>query len=83
MGESGRGHGLLLFCVGRLWFKLAMTRSNHFLPLVAHDKWTVWHGLSRHFRFGTLTMQMCCWLVDLIYLTLWIICALDYIVKSY
>ena len=28
-------------------------------------------------------MQMCCWIVDLTYLTLWLICALNYIVKCY
>ena len=25
---------------------------------------------NSHFRFRTLTMQMCCWIVDLNYLTL-------------
>ena len=36
----------------------------------------------RHFRFRTLTIQMCCWIVDLTYLTLWLICALNYIVSA-
>ena len=83
IGDSSRGHGVLPFHVGRTWLKLAVTSSNQFLPVVAHDKWTVWCGLSHHFRFGTLTMQMCCWIVDLTYLTLWLICALNYIVKCY
>ena len=32
------GHGVLPFCVGRTWFKLAVTSSNQFLPVVVHDK---------------------------------------------
>ena len=28
---------MLLFRVGRTWFKLAVTSSNHFLPVVVHD----------------------------------------------
>ena len=83
IGDSGGGCGVLLFRVGRMWFRLAVTSSNRFLPVVVHDKWTVQHGLSRHFRFRTLTMQMCCWIVDLTYSTLWLICALNYIVKCY
>ena len=83
IGDSGRGRGVLPFRVGRTWFKLAVTSSNWFLPVAAHDKWTVWHGLPCHFRFRTLTMQMCCWIVDLTYLTLWLICALNYTVKCY
>ena len=70
IGNPSRGHGVLPFCMGRMWFKLAVTSSNWFLPVVAHDKWTVWRGLSRHFRFRTLTMQMCYWIVDLTYSTL-------------
>ena len=81
-GSSG-GCGVLPFCIGRTSFKLAVTSSNRFLPVVAHVKWTGWHGLSHHFRFGTLTMQMCCWIVDLTYSTLWLICALNYITKCY
>ena len=81
-GSSG-GCGVLPFRIARTSFKLAVTSSNQFLPVVAHVKWTGWHGLSRHFRFGTLTMQMCCWIVDLPYLTLWLICALNYITKCY
>ena len=81
--DSSGGHGVLPFHVGRTWFKLAVTSSNWFLPVVVHDKWTVWRGLSHHFRFRNLTMQMCCWIVDLTYSTLWLICALNYIVKCY
>ena len=81
-GSSG-GRGVLPFRIGRTSFKLAVTSSNWFLPVVAHVKWTGWCGLSRHFRFGTLTMQMCCWIVDLTYSTLWLICALNYITKCY
>ena len=29
---------MLPFCMGRIWFKLAVTSSNQFLPVVAHDK---------------------------------------------
>ena len=36
-----------------------------------------------HKEFRTLTMQMCCWIVDLTYLTLWLICAVNYIVNCY
>ena len=28
---------MLSFCVGRTWFKLAVTSSNQFLPVVVHD----------------------------------------------
>ena len=28
---------MLLFRMGRTWFKLAVTSSNQFLPVVAHD----------------------------------------------
>ena len=83
IGDSSGGHRVLPFCIGRTWFKLAVTTSNWFLPVVAHDKWTVWRGLSCHFRFRTLKMQICCWIVDLTYSTLWLICALNYIVKCY
>ena len=83
IGDSSGGRGVLPFCMGWTWFKLAVTSSNWFLPVVAHDKWTVWHGLLCHFRFWTITMQMCCWIVDLTYSTLWLICALNYIVKCY
>ena len=38
MGGSDRGCGVLPFCMGRMWFKLAGTSSNQFLPVVAHDK---------------------------------------------
>ena len=38
IGNSCRGHGLLPFCIGRTWFKLAVTSSNWFLPVVVHDK---------------------------------------------
>ena len=36
--DLARGHGVLPFCIGRTWFKLAMTSPNWFLPVVAHDK---------------------------------------------
>ena len=81
--NENEGHGVLPFHIRRTWFRLAATSSNWFLPVVVHDKWTVQHGLLCHFRFGTLTMQMCCWIVDLTYSTLWLICALNYIVKCY
>ena len=35
-GFSG-GHGVLPFRIGRTSFKLAVTSSNRFLPVVAHD----------------------------------------------
>ena len=38
IGDSGRGCGVLSFHMGRTWFKLAVTSSNQFLPVVAHDK---------------------------------------------
>ena len=38
---------------------------------------------NSHFRFGTLTMQMCCWIVDLNYLTLYLFCALNYWIIFY
>ena len=41
IGNSSRGCGVLPFCMGRTWFKLAVTGSNWFLPVVAHDKYTV------------------------------------------
>ena len=41
IGASSRGRGVLPFCMGRTRFKLAVTSSNQFLPVVAHDKWTV------------------------------------------
>ena len=40
IGNSSRGHGVLPFGIGRTWFKLAVTSSNQFLPVVVHDKWT-------------------------------------------
>ena len=30
-------HAVLSFCVGRTWFKLAVTSSNQFLPVVVYD----------------------------------------------
>ena len=36
-GLSG-GHGVLPFRIGRTTFKLAMTSSNQFLPVVVHVK---------------------------------------------
>ena len=36
--NSSGGRGVLPFCMGRMWFKLAVTSSNQFLPVVAHDK---------------------------------------------
>ena len=51
--------------------------SGNFHGLIsAHsliDRWVVNklnHEKILHFRFRTLTMQMCCWIVDLNYLTL-------------
>ena len=41
IGNPSGGHGVLPFCMGKMWFKLAVTSSNQFLPVVAHDKWTV------------------------------------------
>ena len=38
IGNSSGGHGVLPFCIRRIWFKLAVTSSNQFLPVVAHDK---------------------------------------------
>ena len=38
MGNSSIGRGVLPFSIGRTWFKLAVTSSNQFLPVVAHDK---------------------------------------------
>ena len=38
IGDSGGGHGVLPFRVGRMWLKLAVTSSNQFLPVVVHDK---------------------------------------------
>ena len=32
------GCGVLPFCMGRTWFKLAVTSSNQFLPVVVHDR---------------------------------------------
>ena len=36
--NSSGGYRVLPFRVGRTWFKLAVTSSNQFLPVVAHDK---------------------------------------------
>ena len=38
---ESRGFQWRSFHVERTWFKLAVTSSNQFLPVVAHDKWTV------------------------------------------
>ena len=38
IGNSSGGHGVLPFHIGRTWFKLAVTSSNCFLPVDAHDK---------------------------------------------
>ena len=38
IGNSSRGRGVPPFRVGRTWFKLAVTSSNQFLPVVVHDK---------------------------------------------
>ena len=38
MRNSSGGYGVLPFHIARKWFKLAMTGSNWFLPVVAHDK---------------------------------------------
>ena len=38
IGNSSGGHGVLPFHLGKTWFKLAVTSSNWFLPVVAHDK---------------------------------------------
>ena len=38
IGNFSGGHGVPPFCIGRTWFKLAVTSSNQFLPVVAHDK---------------------------------------------
>ena len=38
IGDSGGGHGVLPFCLGRMWFKLVVTSSNQLLPVVTHDK---------------------------------------------
>ena len=37
IGSSG-GRGVLPFRIGRTWFKLAVTSSKQFLPVVVHDK---------------------------------------------
>ena len=36
-----KSSGVLPFRVGRTWFKLAVTSSDQFLPVVVHGKWTV------------------------------------------
>ena len=41
MGNSSGGCGKLYFHIERIWFILAVTNSNWFLPVVSHDKWTV------------------------------------------
>ena len=38
IGNPSGGHGVLPFNMGRTWFKLAVTSSNQFLPVVVHDK---------------------------------------------
>ena len=38
IGNSSSGHGVPPYCLGRTWFKLVVTSSNQFLPVVAHDK---------------------------------------------
>ena len=38
IGNPSGGHGVLPFHVERMWFKLAVTSSNQFLPVVAYDK---------------------------------------------
>ena len=38
IGNSSRGCGVLPFHIGRTWFKVAVTSSNQFLPVVAYDK---------------------------------------------
>ena len=35
IGDSGGGRGVLPFCIGRTWFKLAITNSKRFLPVYA------------------------------------------------
>ena len=37
MGNTSGGHGVLSFPQERTWFKLAVTSSNQFLPVVTHD----------------------------------------------
>ena len=37
IGNCCGGHGVLSFRIGRTSFKLAVTSSNRFLPVVAHD----------------------------------------------
>ena len=49
IGNCCRGHGVLSFRMGRTWFKLAVTSSNQFLPVVAHDlKGIAWLVASLH-----------------------------------
>ena len=38
IGNSSRGRGVPPFHIGRTWFKLSVTSSIQFLPVVAHDK---------------------------------------------
>ena len=38
IANTSRGHGVLPFPIGRTWFKLAVTSSKRFLPVVVHDK---------------------------------------------
>ena len=46
-GDFSRGHGVLPFRIGRTSFKLAVTSSNWFLPVVAHDlKGIAWLVMS-------------------------------------
>ena len=49
-GFSG-GRGVLPFCIGRTSFKLAVTSSNQFLPVVVHDlKGIAWLVASLQIR---------------------------------
>ena len=38
IGNPSGGHEVLPFHMGRMWFRLAVTSSNQFVPVVAHDK---------------------------------------------
>ena len=38
MGNTSGDSGVLSFGQERTWFKLAVTSSNQFLPVVAHDR---------------------------------------------
>ena len=65
MGLSSTGAQCLTSATTFGWGQFKPAQAS-LVQFSAHDKQEQ-HGLSCHFRFRTLTKQMCCWIVDLNY----------------